>query len=651
MRSWVILILVLFAWPSFTQCQQTSQSNKVSYEGQQVAAVDLVANPKISVESLRPLVQQPTGEPYSSSKVAETISALQGTGRFSKVEVDVKPDSDGLKVTFLLEPALCFGIFDFQGATKTFSYTRLLQVVDIPNQTLYKQDLVSKAEDNLHQFFVSDGYFQAQVQAQSQVDEAHMLAKVVFAIDLGKRAKLGNIIVQGPEPGEVDRLLRATRTLRASVTGESLKPGKPYTHKRIDSGVKRMNRDLAKQHHLASKVHLDHPDYHKDSNRVDLVIDARLGPIVKVHVTGAKLSPLPFLRDRQMKKLIPIFSEGAVDPDLVEEGRRNLIDFFQSKGFFNVKVTTNFQNEGSNVELVYKAECGSRHRVEAVDFRGNQHFDKNVLSRQVAVKTHRLLLSRGKFSDKLLRQSVTGITAFYKNLGYEDLKVDTDVVDRESKVYVTFQIAEGLQTLVDNLTIEGNSHIPSSAFSPKAGLRLRPGQPFSPKALADDRSHIMAVYLDRGFLNSNFDSKVTRLPDNPHRVDVTYKITEKQQVQVDEVVLLGNKKTRASLVRKTVNINPAAALSQRALLAGESGLHDLGVFDWESVDARRTITDQTNEDVLVKLHEAGRNEITYGFGLQVARREETSPPVRSPFLGCRPLPAERRISPLRKRRL
>jgi outer membrane protein assembly factor BamA len=426
--------------------------------------------------------------------------------------------------------------------------------------------------------------------------------------------------IQGPEPGEADRLLRATRTLRATVTGESLKPGKPYTHKRIDSGVKRMKRELAKQNHLASKVRLDHPDYHKDSNRVDLVIDARPGPIVKVHVTGAKLSPLPFLRDRQMKKLIPIFSEGTVDPDLVEEGRRNLIDFFQSKGYFNVKVTTNFQSEGSNVELVYKVDRGSRHRVEAVDFRGNQHFGKDILTRQVAVKTHRLLLSRGKFSDKLLRQSVTGITAFYKNLGYEDVKVDTDVVDREPKVYVTFQIAEGSQTLVDNLTVEGNAHIPSSALSPKGGLRLRPGQPFSPKALADDRSHIMAVYLDRGFLNSDFDSRVTRFPDNPHRVDVTYTITERQQVHVDEVVLLGNKKTRASLIKKTANISPPAPLSQRALLAGESALHDLGVFDWESVDSRRTITDQTNEDVLIKLHEAGRNEITYGFGLQVARR-------------------------------
>jgi outer membrane protein insertion porin family len=621
MRSWVILIFVGFGWPLCTQCQQTSQSNKVSYEGQKVAAVELVANPKISVESLLTLVQQPSGEPYSSSKVAGTISALQGTGRFSKIEVDVKPDTGGLHVTFILEPALYFGIFDFPGATKSFSYSRLLQVIDIPNRTPYKQDLVSKAGDNLHQFFVSAGYFQAQVQPEPRFDETHMLANVVFHIILEKRAKLGNVEIQGPEPGEVDRLRRATHSLRATATGASLKPGKPYTAKRIDSGIALMKRDLAKQNHLASKVRLDHPDYHKDSNRVDLVIDARPGPIVKVHVTGAKLSPLPFLRDRQMKKLIPIFSEGAVDPDLVEEGRRNLIDFFQSRGYFNAKVTTNFQNEAAHVELVYKVERGSRHRVETVDFRGNQHFDKDVLSRQIAVKPHRLvLLSRGKFSDKLLRQSVAGITAFYKNLGYEDVKVDSDVVDREPNVYVTFQISEGSQTLVNNLTIEGNAHIPSSALSPNGGLRLSSGQPFSPKALADDRSHIMAVYLDQGFLNSDFDSTVTRLPDNPHRVDVTYKVTEKQQVHVDEVVLLGNQKTRASLIKKTANIIPAGPLSQRALLVGESRLHDLGVFDWGSVDSRRTITDQTNEDVLIKLHEAGRNEITYGFGLQVARR-------------------------------
>lgn len=111
-----------------------------------------------------------------------------------------------------------------------------------------------------------------------------------------------------------------------------------------------MKRDLAKQNHLASRVRLDHPEYHQDSNRADLVIDVRPGPIVKVHVGGAKLSPVPFLGDRQMKRLIPIFSEGTVDPDLVEEGRRNLVDVFH---IYSMRIDT---QAGMN-DFRWKSSC------------------------------------------------------------------------------------------------------------------------------------------------------------------------------------------------------------------------------------------------------------------------------------------------------
>jgi len=620
MRCWIISIVMVLAGSSYVCSQQTGETNKVSYEGQKVAAVDLVANPKVSVESLRPLVQQRTGEPYSGAKVEVSAAALRATGRFTKVEVEVKPDPGGLHLTFTLEPALYFGVFDFPGATKGFSYTRLLQVIDIPNQTPYKQDVVVKATENLLNFFISTGYFRAQVQPDSQFDEMHMLANVVFRVNLGKRAKIGNVELRGADPAEANHLLHTTRSLRATAGGASLKRGKSYTPKRIDSAVALLKRDLASHHHLASKVHLDQSLYHNGTNHADLIIGTRPGPIVKVQVTGAKLSSLPFLRGRQMKKLIPIFSEGTVDPDLVEEGRRNLIDFFQSKGFFDAKVTTNYQNHDSKVDLVYNVDRGSRHKVEVVAFRGNQHIDKSDLMQQVAVKPHGLLLSRGKFSDKLLRQSVASVTAFYNNRGYEDVKVDTDVVDHEPKIYVTFQITEGAQTVVENLTLEGNSHISGPELAPTGGFRLRPGQPFSPMSLADDRSHIMAVYLDRGFLNSEFDYKVTRLPNDPHRANVTYKISEKQQVQVAGVLLLGNKHTRPALVKKTAGVTPEAPLSAGELLADESKLLDIGIFDWASVEPRRPIKDQANEDVLVKVHEAGNKEVSYGFGLEIARR-------------------------------
>jgi len=180
-----------------------------------------------------------------------------------------------------------------------------LQVVDIPNRTPYQHALACKAEDNLHQFLFPP-FLQAQVQAQSQIDEAHMLANVCCRRSR-EAGEVGNVEIQGPEAGEADRLLRATRTLRATlpVSLSNLASRIPQNESILASSA--IKRDLAKQNHLASKVRLDHPDYHQDSNRVDLVIDVRPGPIVKVRVTARSFRRFPFLRDRQMKKLIPYF--------------------------------------------------------------------------------------------------------------------------------------------------------------------------------------------------------------------------------------------------------------------------------------------------------------------------------------------------------
>ena len=78
-------------------------------------------------------------------------------------------------------------------------------------------------------YHATTGYFQAQVQPEPQLDETHMLANVVFHINLGKRAKVGNVEVRGPDPAEANRLLHSTRSLRATASGASLKTGKPYT--------------------------------------------------------------------------------------------------------------------------------------------------------------------------------------------------------------------------------------------------------------------------------------------------------------------------------------------------------------------------------------------------------------------------------------
>jgi outer membrane protein assembly factor BamA len=230
------------------------------------------------------------------------------------------------------------------------------------------------------------------------------------------------------------------------------------------------------------------------------------------------------------------------------------------------------------------------------------------------------MFSHANFSEKLLRDSVKGKEGHYKEHGFEDVKVTPDVVDREPKIFITFNIAEGDRTMVSSLKVTGNQAISLNQLRPKTGFELEEGKPFSPKSMSDDRNNIAAKYLDRGYLNSDVKTIVSRHPDDPHQVDVTYQITEDQQVRISKVLYMGQKRTKLDLIQMSTNMGPEQPLSEGKLLEAESELYNLGIFDWASVGPRRQITSQTQEETLVKVHESKRNSITYGFGMEISRR-------------------------------
>jgi outer membrane protein assembly factor BamA len=78
--------------------------------------------------------------------------------------------------------------------------------------------------------------------------------------------------------------------------------------------------------------------------------------------------------------------------------------------------------------------------------------------------------------------------------------------------------------------------------------------------------------------------------------------------------------------RDVATIVPSRPLTETGLLTAESELYNhTGVFDWAEVDPRRQITTQTKEDVLVKVHEAKKNTMTYGLGFEIINRGGSIP--------------------------
>jgi outer membrane protein insertion porin family len=616
---WLAVLLLL--WRASCFAQLTIEAPQASYEGENVSAVDLIANPHRDVEPLRPLVQQKAGQPYSQAKVEASIAALQQ--QFPKVQVSIVPEISGLRLNVLLEPAYYLGVIRFSGAEQ-FPYTRLLQSVDLGDQEPFDKERLPLTQESLQKFLRGNGYFQATVQATPEIDDAHQIVNLNFLVHLGPQARIGTVTFQGVDPAEEARLTHSLRSLRARFTGGLLKKGKRYTQERIKSATSLIRRTLAQQHHLASKVEELPPNYHPETNRVDVAFKTEIGPVVIVRITGAKLTWVPFLAGREMKKEIPIYSEGTIDRDLVQEGQKNLVDYFQKKGYFNVNVTADIQHQPDKVVLVYAIDKGKKHKVSSIAFVGNNSASERELLLQVVVKKAHLL-SHGSVSQEQLAQSVKNIEAFYNDHGFEEVKVTSQTVTHELKVGVTFHIAEGAQTLVNNVNVTGNNNLDQKELVAPTGFELQAGKPFSPRRLVNDRNRISANYLNRGYLNVEVKAAVSRDPNDPHRLNVLYAVNEHQLVLVDEAVYLGQQHTRLSLIRKSTKISSKSPMSRGQMLEAESQLYDLNIFDWASVGPEKPITDQTEEHDLVKVHEAKRNDIIYGFGFEVSHRGGSIP--------------------------
>lgn len=611
-----IFIAVVFGLILPVNAQQAS-APKISYEGQQVSSVEVAGRPDLDNRRLKHLIVQPQGAPYSQQKIDQSIAALKAAGPFAAVQTEVTPQANGLQVLFVLQPALYFGIYDFGHAAKVISYNRLLQVSNYPTQEPYSQARVEEAESNLLTFFHRDGFFLATIEPELQTDWQHGLVNVLFHIDLKRRAKLGMIDLIGASPAETAHLEKAMRSVMARLRGISLRSGKTYSMGRLEKATNYMQSELGKQHYLAGKVQLISANYNPQTNRADITFHVTQGPSIAIKTDSAHVW------GRTLKKLIPIYQESTVDPDLVEEGSRNLTSYFQAKGYFDVTVQNRIEQQPAGTVIVYQIEKGRKGKVGSIRFNGNQHINDDNLEPHVTVaKAH--FLSRGKYSQELLRKSVKNLEAFYQNAGYGQVKVIPRVTREAGKLAINFQVVEGERDLVDSLRIEGNRSLSQADFAPK-GLKLGPGKPYSGHLVDDDRDQIMAAYLKNGYLSANFKARARPSKQNPHRLDVVYSIDEGPQVRTVAVEMLGLKHTNPGLVSRHAKVPVGKPLSESTLLGAESNLYTLGVFDWASVDPLRPITTESDNEVLIKVHEANRHVLTYGVGFEVVNRGGSVP--------------------------
>ncbi len=585
-----------------------------SYEGQNVSSVDIAGRPDVTLDSVQGLLAVKPNQPLTEDAVNASVSALKASPGVTDVRVDLQPSADGVQVEFVLRPAMYVGMYEFPGALNQFTYTRLLQVANYNAQSPYSASDISQAEDSLIRFFRQHGYFEAEVQTKLNEDREHDLINVIFKTTLGRRARIGKVDLVGATPQQTAYLRSRLRSMLARLKGSALKEGMSYSYGRLQKANGYMQSELARQNYVAAQVKLVSAEYNADSNRADITFHIETGPVVKITTSGAHLWK------RTAHNLIPMYAENAINDELVREGQQNILSYFQKKGYFDAKVDVQQNTTPAGVSVVYDIHKDGRYKVDEIAIKGNQHFTQKELKPYVSVQqANWLWFSHGTYSQQLVRASAKNLTDTYKAAGYSEAQVVPTVTRKNGNVEVLFQVTEGPLNVVQNLTIEGNDTLAERQFAPH-GLNLGPGKPYSQTLVAKDRSLIVAQYLTLGYLNAGFKATAKPVAGHAHQLDVVYQISEGPRVETATIITDGRQHTKQSLIDKTVRLESREPLSENSMLSSESRLYDMNIFDWAEVDPKRVITDQTSEDVVVKVHEAKRNSIVYGFGFQVLNR-------------------------------
>ncbi|MGA8940623.1 MAG: POTRA domain-containing protein [Acidobacteriaceae bacterium] len=570
-------------------------------------------------------LKQKAGEPLDPAKVRADERRLFATGLYVNISVDLVGEGSGVAVVYAGQPRYFVGRVTIAGVKNERLASLLEFGTRLDPGAEFTDGALPTAVEAVKESLAENGFFIPKVAMTTDVDNVNHQVNATFTIDTGPQARVGMVAVGGPDPGIDVTMFRKKGHLDCGFLTMSFDKtfGRTcvlkVTRDTVSNALSGVRSYYQKENRLEGTISLQKSIYAAPRRQVDYDFSANQGPVVKVVVDGVKLSKA------RTKLLVPVFEEGAVDNDLLNEGAFNIKDYLQQSGYFNVTDKVQLVGKGTgHVEVQYTVDTGKKHKVTAVNLRGNKYFDRSTLDDLLRVKKADAYQRSGRYSAQLMAEDVNSIESLYRANGFSQVKVSSAVKDtddgpngaplKEARIQVTFTIDEGPQQRFGSVELTG------VATERRKGVRTllssQTGQPFSLITLSSDRDAILSYYLAHGFDHARVEIAQKVESGDKSRTDVALNVTEGQQVMVKNVLLTGIVHTRPKVVEGQILVHAGDPLDQSALLQTQRNLYNLALFSEVNAAVQDPLGNSPEKNVLVQVTEAKRWDVTYGFGFE-----------------------------------
>jgi outer membrane protein insertion porin family len=589
--------------------QDARQGSLSDWAGLQVVTISFEG---VSTALLAPLpsqLAQQAGVPLDPGKIRDSLRSLYATGLYQTIQVAGVRAGNNVSIIFSGEPRLFIGRVNVNGVKDDRLASVLQSATQLQAGTAFSESKVNAAEPTVIATLENNGFYRGQVARTTVIDHENSLVDLNFEVFPGNVARVGAVELTG-DSGLSEAQFRKQGKLKQNAK---------VSRNTVSRALSNLRKHYAKRDRLSATVSLTSKEYVPPSNRLNYTFLAHQGPLVLVRVEGAKISR------SQIEKLVPVFEEGTVDQDLLNEGAQNLRNYFEAHGYFDVKVSHQpVRTDAQHVTALYTVELGKRHVVDEVSIVGNKYFSTPLIGDRLSVRASSLLDRDGAFSQQLIAQDVASIKALYQSNGYSSVTVtpkfvDSDTLAGKSRKVSHFKIAylidEGVQHRIGKYDIDGATAEQLNDIRPY--LNAKVGQPYSAVNINQDRNLVQTYYLSKGYDNAQISLFQQAEPGHPDEVDFTMKVVPGKQFFVRKVIISGVALTRPAVVQERVTLHPGDPLNQTALLQMQRRLYDLALFNEVDTAIQNPNGDESYKNILLNLTEAKRWDVSYGFGFEV----------------------------------
>ncbi len=383
---------------------------------------------------------------------------------------------------------------------------------------------------------------------------------------------------------------------------------------------------------------------------VNVIFEVRELPIIRdLQFTGSKAITESDILKKFREERVGISKESVYDPVKARGGVRILRELLASKGYPNAKINIKEEEvSATSIALTFEVEQGNRSRIIEIDFEGNENFKDSELRSQLTLVQATGLIARFKGQDildlrKLQYDLGKNVLAYMRSKGYFQARLGepevvglgvkrTDFIplitlplpllsSKDDTLKIIVPVTEGRIFRVGELKVEGNSIFSEQQILAYIGLKT--GEIANGKRLQDAVYEDMKkVYGGQGFVlfNAEYEPEFKDNPANPKEgiVDIKIIIDEGKQFTLRRLEFTGNTFTRDRVMRREFLINEGDIYNQNYLDISVARLNQTQYFD--PIDKEQDVEIRTDEeqgdvDLIVKIKEKGRQQISFNGGV------------------------------------